>query len=489
MTIKKRLAVSNILMIAVPIATTLLITASFLFIIWYDINNSAGLGFDDSREFNRASTAAAFMVETALYEPGPERQKEELKELHDFLNRQSMSLLVRANGADFYVYGDASKTDEDTQLEEAALALGSKATVSLGDRNLHMKSLSIGDVKYNIFLFHTGAGASYARLQNTLASTAVVIIATIFRTVFFTNRVLTRFIFKKISEPLDLLALGVMQISEGNLNYRLEYKNADEFLPVFEDFNDMARRLSESVERSRRDEESRKLLMAGISHDLRSPLTSIQAYVEGLLDGVATTPAAQKKYLGIIKNKSEELERMVSRIIEYSRTDLDEGPGNAVLVRLDECIAAEVDENAGDYGSRGLVIVAELESFTASADPEEIRRLITNIADNSLKYKNKDCGMLRISLEDLGYQGRLTFTDDGPGVSEDALSKIFDEFYRTDTSRTDRTKGSGLGLALVKKTVSRMGGTVRAENAEGEGLSIIIELPKGDTGDVTNTGD
>lgn len=114
-----------------------------------------------------------------------------------------------------------------------------------------------------------------------------------------------------------------------------------------------------------------------------------------------------------------------------------------------------------------------------SADPEELRQLLANIADNSLKYKAAKQGLLRITLEDRGKFCLLCFVDNGPGVPEEMLPKLFDLFFRTDLARSDRAKGSGLGLAIVEKTVRRMGGRVWAENAAGGGLLIAMELPKG----------
>ena len=121
-------------------------------------------------------------------------------------------------------------------------------------------------------------------------------------------------------EPLELLSYGVDQISRGNLDYRFEYSNDDEFLPVCTAFNGMAERL----ELARRNEENRKELLLDISHDLRSPLTSIRAYVEGLSDGMASTPEMQKRYLDTIKRKTEDIEKMVSALFAYSKLDMEE---------------------------------------------------------------------------------------------------------------------------------------------------------------------
>ena len=160
-------------------------------------------------------------------------------------------------------------------------------------------------------------------LAATLLAAAVVMVLA---AVLVTNRFLTRFVFRHIQEPLETLAEGVHQIRDGNLTHRIAYDSRDEFQPVCEDFNDMAQRLRASVEQSQREEASRKELLASISHDIRSPLTAIQAYVEGLLDGVADTPEKQREYLTILQAKATEMDQLVRKIFLFSKMDLGEYP-------------------------------------------------------------------------------------------------------------------------------------------------------------------
>ena len=483
MTIKKRLAISNALMILVPVVITLLIAACCVGVIWFKIAHGTGLGFEDSESFYQASSGISDLAADAFKSESRHEQTESLETLSSFLDRGAMSLVVTADGEEIYRYGEA----RNAQLEAAALALGTEGTVSSGSESLHIRPLSARGVSYEIYLYGTQSKLSYSSLKTAAAIAVSVLILTVLLSVAFTDRFLTRFVFRHVEEPLELLSYGVRQIRDGNLGYRLEYDGRDEFLPVCEDFNDMAGRLRESVERSRREEESRRELMSGISHDLRSPLTSIQAYVEGLLDGVASTPEAQRKYLTTIKTRAEELERMVERILTYSRMERGDTPRDAKTMRLDEYLGAQIEEVRADYAGRGLDISAELEPFTAEADAAELRQILLNIADNSLKYKTGERASLAVRLKDNGDGCVLSFTDDGPGVGEEALARLFDEFYRADASRSDRTKGSGIGLAIVDKAVRRMGGSARAENAAGGGLSIIITLPKGGGADAENT--
>ncbi len=256
------------------------------------------------------------------------------------------------------------------------------------------------------------------------------------------------------------MAEGVRQIRDGNLTHRIDYDGQDEFEPVCEDFNEMAQRLRASVERTQKEEESRKELLASISHDIRSPLTSIRAYVEGLLDGVADTKEKQGTYLSTIQKKTMEIDQMVRKLFLFSKMELGEYPyaperQNAVA-EIADFVAASREE----YGQRGLEITLGLMPDQAwiEADPTYFRSILTNLLDNSAKYKDKERGKVCISGQISGRELRLYVDDDGPGVPEEALPKLFDVFYRNDPSRKNPNQGSGLGLAIYSRPSSGWAG-------------------------------
>ena len=141
-----------------------------------------------------------------------------------------------------------------------------------------------------------------------------------------TNHFLSRFVFRRIERPLAVLSDGVHQISAGNLDHRIVYGEDDEFRRVCDDFNGMAAHLQASIEQVQKNERNRKELLTGISHDLRSPLTSIKAYVEGLQDGVAATPEARRAYLDVVKQKTDDIIGMVSQLFLYSKMDMGNYP-------------------------------------------------------------------------------------------------------------------------------------------------------------------
>jgi signal transduction histidine kinase len=311
----------------------------------------------------------------------------------------------------------------------------------------------------------------------------LVLIVTI---IFVTNRILTHIMIKNIVGPLETLSNGVRQIRDNKLDFRLDYQTDDEFRPLCEAFNEMAARLETMIVEREKDEESRRELIAGISHDLRTPLTSIKAYLEGIETGVASNPEQQKKYFSTIKNKTNDLEHIINQLFLFSKLDLDDFPLNIKTLDAGPLLSDMLAELSDEYGKRGLTVeLGEIaHNIPVALDPVLFRTVMVNILENSVKYKDTERGRVAVSCRSFKKEApseegiAIRLTDDGPGVSQETLEKLFDVFYRADPSRN--TKGNGLGLAISKKIVNRMGGVMRAEPGSppgGRGLSIVICLP------------
>jgi signal transduction histidine kinase len=476
-TIKKRLVISNILMIIVPVVITSFIGIVCACIIWFVVTYGTGFGFDDSEDFYKASRGISMAVDKSLKEGKHANLAEDLAWISGMLDKNAMALSVDSSGKTLYQYG--CSTEADGILLEAVTILGGKGFVSNGTRELYVHQAENNGADYRIAIFASPSELSYSILKVVLVLSAIILMFAILFSILLTNRFLTKFVFQKIEQPLDILSDGVRQISDGNLEHRIEYECQDEFTPVCANFNEMAARLKASVELTEQHEQSRKELLAGISHDLRSPLTSIRAYVEGLLDGVAKTPETQKEYLEIIKNKAKDIDRMLSKIFLFSKMELGEYPDNPELLQLDDEVRQFIRALGTEYEEKGLILSADaLVPAMVLADPDQLRRVLTNIMENSTKYKTKDTGTLTISLreENVGY--RLTLSDDGPGVPEESLPHLFEVFYRSDPSRQNPYRGSGLGLAIAANAIQRMKGKIEAKAGKNGGLEIVIWLPR-----------
>lgn len=470
MTVKRRLFWSNILMIAVPVISTALIGMVCIGLIWLSLIGGAGLGIENQEDFDHACMAISEKLE---YDIGSNSDFSSVKSI---LDSNHMALRIVSGGETIFAHGAGEAADE--ALLSAAGLIDGPSTITLNGRSLYVGTERVKGMDYAIFLFGSYHGRqTYSDLKVALTLSAIAILFAIFVSILITNRFLTKFVFQHIEGALDILAGGVHEIRDGNLEYRISYDRKDEFLPVCEDFNEMAVRLKSSVDGMQRQELSRKELIAGISHDLRSPLTSIQAYVEGLLDGVARTPEAQRRYLETIKRKAQDLAHIISQLFLFSKMDLGENPEKLCTLQLDQTIAEIVSALEEEYREQGLNIHMDSEQVEICADPVYLHRIVTNILENSLKYKEKESGNVWICLRRTAAGCRLTFADDGPGVAKEALPHLFEVFYRGDLSRQNPGGGSGLGLAIVAGAVKRMGGTIQAQPNEPEGLCICIDLP------------
>lgn len=295
-------------------------------------------------------------------------------------------------------------------------------------------------------------------------------------TICFTNFYLTRSLFRHISEPLDELVTGVERIQLGDLDSPIAYAGSDEFKAACDAVDLMSAKLKAALEAEQRRTQSRKELIAGMSHDLKSPLTSIRAYSEAIRDGVAASPEMRQRYIETVCRRELEIEEMVNRLFEFSKLDLSELPLD--MQALDA--AAEISAVTTDYADRADIDMRVPSGCTVYADRSQLRRIAKNIIDNSIKYAGPGRVRAVISAAERGDKVEFSFDDNGPGVPDEQLPRLFDVFYRTDPARKRGADGSGLGLAIVSRAAEQMGGKAEACRGTLGGLCIKVTLMKGD---------
>jgi len=321
--------------------------------------------------------------------------------------------------------------------------------------------------------YYAAALADFADGQNFVLP---VILFYLFAVVVLANILLARYITRRIMKPVNTLASGVREISDGNLTHRIDYNGGDEFDAVCADFNEMAARLHDMVAQRQADENSRKELIAGISHDLRTPLTSVKAYIEGLKKGVAATPEMQEKYLDIIQSKTDDIEYIIKQLFMFSQIDIGEFPLNIQTVDIGVELTKMVSEFSTEYQSLDIALALNIHGECVAVDIIQFKNVVQNILSNSAKYCNRADARAEISCRCSEDGISIAIEDNGTGVPEEKLQKIFDVFYRSDESR--HNPGSGLGLAISSKIIKRLGGTIHAENVPTGGLRVVITLPK-----------
>ncbi len=284
-----------------------------------------------------------------------------------------------------------------------------------------------------------------------------------------------------IMKPINKLKQATRRVKEGDLDFRLEKTGEDEIGELSADFEEMRAHLKTEIDTRIQYEEDLRTLIGNISHDLKTPLTTIKGYAEGMMDGVADTPEKQEKYLRTIRSKAEDMTRMVEELALYTRIDCKSYPYHFEKVRLKEFFADCIEEDEPELEQKNIKIVLEdklSEDDEVYADREQLKRITMNIIGNAVKYLSKDSGEITITLIDELSYIRTEISDTGAGISKKDLPHIFERFYRGDTSRNTGKGGSGLGLAIVKQIVEDHGGTISAKSAEGEGTTISFTLLK-----------
>ena len=293
--------------------------------------------------------------------------------------------------------------------------------------------------------------------------------------------VFVRYFYRFVLKPLDKLNDAMDKVAEGNLDFSIRTDETDELSQLCNNFDDMRKRLKESSEEKIKYDNENRELISNISHDLKTPITSIKGYVEGIMDGVADTPEKMDRYIRTIYNKTNEMDSLINELTLYSKIDTNRIPYNFHRINVGDFFNDCVEEIGLDLESKNIALTFTNdvdENTRIIADPEQLRRVISNIIGNSVKYMGKPSGDIFIQISDHGDSIEVDIEDNGKGIAAKDLPYIFDRFYRTDTSRNSAQGGSVIGLSVVKKIIEDHGGYIWASGKEGEGTIIHFVLRK-----------
>lgn len=289
------------------------------------------------------------------------------------------------------------------------------------------------------------------------------------------SQIFTKKLVNHITEPLDALADGAERIRNNDLTQDIEYSGDTEFENVCHTFNEMRGAILAEREKNRKYEKARTDMIAGISHDLRTPLTAIRGTIKGLLDGVASTPERQKKFLQTAYRRTGDMDLLLNQLFYLSKLETGNMPLDLKVIDPFEFIGNYVKgkQELPENGQEEITVDIKESTGYVSVDPEQLQRIFDNLLENSRRYGSVTPLNIKISLERNKEGFCICFSDNGVGVPEEKLPYIFDEFYRGDESR-NKKGGNGLGLYIVKFLTEAMGGSVRAENTGG--LAVYLEL-------------
>lgn len=355
------------------------------------------------------------------------------------------------------------------------LLLFSATLYGLGHTKFAQQTKDSSEVVYDISVGESPHSQTQVRIiAKDLLFTATVILV-------FTALSIGLWIYRSIATPLVKLKKATQNIKEGNLDFVLEVDGDDEFSELCRDFEEMRKRLKESAEEKVLMDKENKELISNISHDLKTPITAVKGYVEGIMDGVADTPEKIDRYVKTIYNKTNEMDHLINELTFYSKIDTNRIPYTFSKLNVEDYFSDCAEEVGLELETRGIELVYANyveDNVQVIADGEQIRRVIHNIISNAIKYMDKPKGIIQIRIKDVGDFIQVEIEDNGKGIAAKDLPSIFDRFYRTDVSRNSSKGGSGIGLSIVKKIMEDHGGKVWATSRLGIGTIMYFVLRK-----------
>lgn len=292
--------------------------------------------------------------------------------------------------------------------------------------------------------------------------------------------IVTRIMVHSIEKPIQSLTDSVESIATGHLNFEVMGSEYDEINELCEGFDEMRRGLIAAEDRAADMQRERSLLIANISHDLKTPITAIKGYIDGINDGVADTPEKLKKYLSTIRRKADTIDNLVNNLSIFSKLELSRLEFSFADGDLRELLHDALEGYRLDLDAAGIELISELgdEPLIVRIDAEKIKRVISNIIENSIKYRRAESKNITVTAYRSGSSAYIVIEDDGMGIDPAELNKVFDSFYRTDESRTSQIKGNGLGLGIARQIIRRHGGKLWLKSdGIGTGTTAIICLP------------
>lgn len=485
MKFRTRLQITFITIILLPLA----LTAIAFFSIGIYLVNEGKLNTGDKIDYSLLSesiqdygdtTDDAYhaLLSKAADTPNVFEDKVYLEELNHSVNQNNSYILVRK---DKQIYYSGNVTAGERIFERlpayGAAGIDSETGYYYNDMQKYVKQID--------FLFSDGGHGSVfiiTKMSGVISKQLLIdMCIAIVLILLFTSLMLTRWIQKGVFEPVNKLNTAMQNIKEGNFDYVLQTDLQGEIGDLYSNYEDMRLRLKESTEENYQHEKQNKELISNISHDLKTPITAIKGYMEGIMDGVADTPEKMDKYIRTVYNKANDMDRLINELTTYSGIDSNRIPYNFHRINVGDYFGDCVEEVGLDLESKNIELnysnLVEADTKII-ADPEQMKKVINNIIGNSVKYMDKKKGVIDIRILDEVDSIHVEIEDNGKGIAAKDLPNIFERFYRTDASRNSAQGGSGIGLSIVKKIIEDHGGYVWATSKEGEGTCIHFVIRK-----------
>lgn len=496
MSIKLRLLISYMAMLFIPVILTGAAAVVIGILYFGGVVNYSGSNFDNMSIKSYIEKNYKILEQIAIdasMHPEKFEDANYIKSTDEILNTYDSGMVIKENDEYTFVSKLLENSNLLEQLKSAKWESGGLNTIELkhelgvkGEIAKISKDMKLYAVCRYKIVSNNKNGEVYiftnvSPLKQFLSKYFTTLVAVIILILLLTNIALTYYVSKSITKPIDYLKKAANEIKNGNLDFEVNYKSKDEIGELSSAFEEMRVKLKESIELEQQYEQNRKELVSSISHDLKTPITAVKGYVEGIIDGVADSPDKMDKYIKTIYTKTNEIDRLIDELFLYSKLDMKKLAFNFEKVEIKKYFEHCVEELYFDLESKGIKLILEPncnDETLVIADREKLNRVVTNILYNAVKYMDMEKGKVVIELEEEDNDVVVRITDNGQGISEGKLPFIFDRFYRADPARNTQKGGSGLGLSIAKHIIEEHGGRIWAQSRKAVGTTIAFTLKK-----------
>lgn len=490
MKFKNKIIISFCIIIFVPILLALIVLFSFQQIQLKAIEQTYGVESQDYSFFSNSmqllsrftKDAYAEIVDVSAREPERFLEQEYLESLNKRLMEKCSCLVVRKAGELVYVgeqtvgsllleLPEHGETDDKADANTGVYVDG-EVQALIKQIDFVYPDRDDGSVFIITFLEETVPEIK-SLMTDVLVSVVLILV--------LTACMLTVWIYTSLINPIKKLQIAAQNIKDGNLDFTVDVESNDEIGELCKNFEEMRQRLKDNAEEKIVSEKENKALISNIAHDLKTPITAVKGYAEGIIDGVADTPEKRERYIRTIYNKANEMDTLINELTLYSKIDTNRIPYNFARLNVSAYFGDCIEEIGLDLEAKNIGLTyfnyAD-ENIRIIADPEQLKRVINNIVGNSVKYLDKQKGIINIRIKDVGDFIQVEIEDNGRGIASRDLPYIFDRFYRADASRNSATGGSGIGLSIVKKIIEDHGGKIWATSKESMGTVMYFVIRK-----------
>ncbi|WP_141604002.1 sensor histidine kinase [Terrilactibacillus laevilacticus] len=339
-------------------------------------------------------------------------------------------------------------------------------------RTMLLLSYGVGLLAVTIFL-----GFSYSQMIFDKKMVFNAIIITLISSIcsFAVNYLFLRPVIRSVGK----LSKQSRDIASGRFDRRVSASQPLEVKRLAEDFNEMAIQVGSMIEKIQLEEKTRNDLIANLSHDIKTPLASLQSYSEALIDGMVKDEKEVSDYLSTIRRETMRLTYLVEELLQVAALDRKEWKINPEKVWTDQLLieALQTFDIQLKNENREIIVSITPDCKSIWIDRESILRILFNLLANALKFSPKGTP-LTIGVSRQKNRVQFVVQDQGIGISEEEQAKIFDRLYRVEKSRNLLHGGSGLGLAIAKELVEQLGGSITVESVLNEGSRFIVTVPE-----------